>query len=102
MTSEWGYPRGLIAVEKGESTRRYDVVCYSNTMAPLLLIECKATPLDDAAAQQALGYNAVLKAPFICLASPTEIKTFWHERGQIASVPFLPIYAELHAISQRL
>ena len=77
MVGEWGFPKGLISVEKKVGARRYDVVCYSRSMAPLLLIECKATEIHAAAIAQAFGYNWIVQAPFICLANPTEIKTFW-------------------------
>ena len=102
MIFDLGFPKGLISVEKKVGARRYDVACYSKSMEPLLLIECKATELNASAIAQAFGYNGTVKAPFICLASPTEIKTFWQAQGQIASVPFLPMYAELDAISKRL
>lgn len=102
MIGEWGFPKGLLSIEKEIGARRYDLVCYSQAMIPLLLVECKAGALNDAGIRQAFGYNATVKAPFICLACPTEIKTFWHEQGQIASVPFLPLYKELYAMAQRL
>ena len=95
MIHSLGFPKGLISIEKGIGARRYDLVCYTRSMTPLLLVECKATPLNDAVVQQAFGYNATLKAPFICLSSPTETKTLWQEKGKIAAVPFLPMYSEL-------
>lgn len=102
MIAELGFPKGLISVEKGIGTRRYDVVCYTKEMAPLLLVECKAGALDEAAVRQAIGYNDAVKAPFICLANAKEMRTLWHEEGRMASVPFLPLFSELYAISQRL
>ncbi len=102
MVGEWGFPRGLLSIEKGIGPRRYDLVCYSASMVPLLLVECKAGTIDEAAVRQAFGYNATVQAPFICLAGLTEIKTFWQEQGKVASVPFLPIYQELYAMAQRL
>jgi hypothetical protein len=102
MIGELGYPKGLISVEKKIGERRYDLVCYTKSMQPLLLVECKAEKIDEAAENQAVGYNASLKAPFICLASPTEIKTLWQEREKIGSVPFLPTYSELYDFSRRI
>jgi hypothetical protein len=102
MISEWGYPKGLISVEKKIGSRRYDVVCYTRDVLPLLLIECKAIEINEAAENQAFGYNDAVKAPFICLASQTAIKTLWQEKGKIVSVPFLPKYAELYEFSRRL
>lgn len=101
MVSELGYPKGLISVEKKIGDRRFDLVCYSKSAQPLLLVECKAGELNEAAENQAIGYNATVKAPFICLACPTAIKTFWQEQGRIASIPFLPTYAELYEFSRR-
>lgn len=102
MISELGYPKSLISVEKRVGSRRFDLVCYTQTGLPLLLVECKAVELSEAAQNQAVGYNAVIKAPFICLACPTGVKTLWHEGGRIASVPFLPKFIELYAFSQRI
>lgn len=102
MISELGFPKGLISVEKGVGTRRYDIVCYSQEMAPLVLVECKAGQINDAAIRQALGYNHTINAPFICLASPNKTKVFWQEKGKIGSVDFLPMYCELYEISKRL
>ncbi len=102
MIAEWGYPKGLIAVEKKIGSRRFDLVCYTKESEPLLLVECKAGEIDEAAENQAVGYNAIVKAPFICLACPSGLKTFWQERGGIASVPFLPSYIELYEFSRRI
>lgn len=102
MIVDLGYPKGLIAVEKQIGSRRFDLVCYTQAMLPLLLVECKAEKFGDAAEAQAFGYNATIQAPFICLASLNEVKLLWQEPGKVASVPFLPTYAELYAISQRV
>jgi len=102
MIKVLGFPKGLISIERGIAQRRFDLVCYSNSMKPLVLIECKAEKIDDAAMRQALGYNDTIKAPFICLASATEVITFWQEKGKMGSVPFLPKYSELYEISKRL
>lgn len=102
MTSELGYPKSLISVEKKVGSRRFDLVCYTQAGLPLLLVECKAVELSEAAQNQALGYNDVIQAPFICVACPTGVKTLWQEGGRIASVPFLPTFTELCAFSQRI
>lgn len=101
MIEQLGFPKGLISVEKRVGERRYDLVCYTSEMQPLLLVECKAAPIGERAFNQALGYNHFLKAPFICLANGTERITVWLEKGKIASVPFLPFYKELYEISRR-
>lgn len=102
MVVEWGFPKGLLSVERKVGERRYDLVCYCKGGTPLLLVECKAKEEKSAALRQAFGYNETLKAPFVCVASPAEIHTFWQEEGKVVSVPFLPLYEELYEMAQRL
>jgi hypothetical protein len=102
MIKELGFPKGLISVERAIGPRRYDLVCFTKEMTPLLLVECKAGALNEIAIRQAMGYNDVLKAPFICLANAKETITLWQEQGNIASVPFLPMFQELYEISRRI
>lgn len=94
-----GFPKGLISVEKNLAPdRRIDLLCHTTVkekIVPLLLVECKAIEINRAAEQQVFGYNAAIQAPFICLANQKEIKTLWKEMDKIASVPFLPSYAQL-------
>lgn len=110
MIGSLGYPRSLISVEKAISSlirvgreedplRRIDILCFmpkSDGLSPLLLVECKASEsaLDQAEAQ-VLGYNEKIKAPFIALASPMGVKTLWQEGKKMASIPFLPSFAQL-------
>jgi Type I restriction enzyme R protein N terminus (HSDR_N) len=80
-----GFPKELIAVEKelkelphidrgALPQRRVDILCYGkqihplHPLYPLLLIECKKEKMDEAAAEQAIGYNAHVRAYFIALA----------------------------------
>ena len=99
MIGELGFPKGLMSIEKKiSSSRRFDILCNAlvqGEIVPLLLVECKAAPLNRAAEQQALGYSDAVRAPFICLANEKEVRTLWREKGRIASIPFLPTYAEL-------
>lgn len=100
MVASCGYPRALISTEGSASQgRRFDVLCYmkqGEALVPLLLIECKAGALTEAAEKQLLGYNSFIQAPFICLANGKEIKTIWHEGKMRKSVPFLPLYQQLY------
>ncbi|OGN55534.1 MAG: hypothetical protein A3D96_04200 [Chlamydiae bacterium RIFCSPHIGHO2_12_FULL_44_59] len=96
-----GYPKGLISVERKLVKRRYDVVCFMQTMKPLLLVECKATALDTKAAMQAFGYKGLLEAPFVTLIGPEEIMTYWQGKEGYEAVPFLPSHKELYAMSRR-
>ncbi|MDE3055920.1 MAG: type I restriction enzyme HsdR N-terminal domain-containing protein, partial [Verrucomicrobiota bacterium] len=106
-----GYPRGLIAVEKTlgslahlprhiDPKRRIDLLCYTpgkEGLSPLLLIECKSEEgnSEEEAKEQALGYNQWIKAPFVALARPDKISTFWKEESGWKSLPFLPPYSQL-------
>lgn len=101
MIGELGFPKGLIAVEKKVGSRRFDLVCYTPEMTPLLLVECKAGELNEVALHQAFGYNETIQAPFLCLANGLEIKTFWQEGKENKVVPFLPAFAELYGVSRR-
>lgn len=102
MVGELGFPKGLISVERGIGSRRTDIVCYSKEMEPLLIVECKAVPLNEETIQQALGYNETLSAPFLCIANGEEIFTYWFEGKNRKSVPFLPLFKDLYAVFQRL
>ena len=78
--------------------RRIDLLCYTpgkNGLIPLLLVECKAEKIDESASAQALGYNGFVGAPFVCLVNGSRAKTIWMEQGRMASVDFLPPYAQL-------
>ena len=101
MTHELGFPKGLISVEKKVGTRRYDLVSFTKEMKPLVLIECKAGLIEKRAASQAFGYNDEIKAPFVALANANEVRTFWHGKNGLESVPFLPTFKELYEISKR-
>jgi hypothetical protein len=91
MTEKLGYPVSLIAIEKeiGQlphttsvnhriPKRRADIVVYAkkaDALHPVLMIECKAVPLTPKFAQQVIGYNSFVKAPFIALANETQVLT---------------------------
>ena len=96
------FPKGLIGVEKkiGAALRRVDIVVFKKIdehLTPLLLVECKASALDEEAAfRQAAGYRAACGLPpFWCLAHASGIRTFWWEKEALRSVPFLPPYSQL-------
>lgn len=100
MIGPLGYPKGLIAVEKHlqNSRRRIDILCYTphkDTLAPLLIVECKAKEEGEGPERQVFGYNFSVQAPFLCVIHGEKAKTFWKEGQTIASVPFLPPYSQL-------
>lgn len=55
--------------------RRIDLLLFDGSgqgLRPLLLVECKAVPLNAAAERQLLSYNLFVKAPFVCLVNEKE------------------------------
>lgn len=102
MTTDLGYPKSLIAVEKqltellhlkgetGLPNRRVDILCYTRDLAPLLLIECKEGEFGDDAKAQVIGYNHYIQAPFVALAGLGKIELI-----HPVEVSFLPTYSQL-------
>lgn len=89
--------------------RRADIVCFARgihpayDLYPLLLIECKAVPLNQSTIQQVLGYNRHLGAHFVAIANADEVKLGWNdpESGETRFVPYIPTYDQLlRSISQ--
>lgn len=71
----FNYPIGRIAVEKkimvNKLSKRFDVVIYSKSMKPLILIECKSPSIDisqDTFSQAGI-YNIELKAKYIIITN---------------------------------
>lgn len=116
MIEDLDYPKSMISVEKdlknmphivdkdfSSNKRRVDILCFSPNISkedplyPLLLIECKAIPLDQKVIQQAIGYNHYIKACFLCVVNQDEIKTLWFDevKHDYISIDFLPTYKEL-------
>lgn len=60
----------LLSVEKevilNGTKKRYDIVVYSKTLQPILVVECKAPEvnLTQSTVEQALRYNLELNAPY--------------------------------------
>ena len=102
MVEDLGYPKQSLTVEKKLSevvqnvcvpNRRLDILCFSiKTMQPLLLVECKATPIRDRMFVQLMGYNTYIDAPLICLANYESIFVMW-KQGMIQRG--IPTYSEL-------
>ena len=63
------YPAGLISVERGirEQAYRTDVLAYSRSGKPALLVECKEgrVPVTKETLMQCMNYNQHLKARFL-------------------------------------
>ncbi len=104
LIHELKYPKSLISTEKSLNTlsikkssdRRVDVLCYrklGESLAPYLLIECKARKPTDQALHQLIGYNAFIGAPFIALIwndgglCLERIDKTWQTRAKLPSYP---------------
>lgn len=76
--------------------RRADILCYLQGK-PLLLIECKAAPLNDVAMRQLIGYNHYVQAFFICLANAAETKLGWYDlsKKDYTFIPYIPTCEQL-------
>ncbi len=119
MIKDLGYPKEYIAVEVALSqlphlslrssdevpSRRVDILVFAkgidpdHELYPLLMVECKAAPLTHRFAQQVVGYNESVGAPFLALANGEEVLTgFWDEiLGHYEFRPGLPGFSELRA-----
>lgn len=102
MLTSLKFPRGLFSVEKRveskQSLRRFDLLVllpYQETLTPLLLIECKSTPLTDCMEKQLFGYNATLNAPFMALVNEQREILYWKEGKELKTIHFLPSFDQL-------
>lgn len=111
MVDSFGYPASLIAVEKELSQlaslwqapaaslpkRRVDIIVFAKNLMPLLMIECKAVNLTPQFAEQVIGYNAFVKAPWLALANGKEVLTghFDSDSGIHRFEPGLPTFNAL-------
>lgn len=123
MTQKLGYPPQLLVVEKAlhqfphlqqQQTenfpkRRADLVCYGSgihpeyPLYPLLLVECKAVPLNGKAVQQLTAYNHYLQAYFVALCNESSVRSGYFDEGQGGYVfsNTLPSYHELLTVLKK-
>ena len=117
MVKELGFPLAFLAVEKELKLlphlrlipsnkiprRRIDIVAFAKgihpdyPLFPLLLVECKAVALTPKVARQVVGYNDVVKAPFVAVANEDHILTGGYdaESGLFRFQEGLPTYTQL-------
>lgn len=75
LTSELGYPKGLIAIEYNlrinNLKKRADIVIYDHQKHPFLLVECKAPAIkiNQETFDQASNYNMQLKVPYLLITN---------------------------------
>jgi hypothetical protein len=93
------YPKSLIRTESGlqynQLTKRTDILVYDRNGAPFLLVECKAVhiALTDSVLDQAIRYNAVLKAPYLLISNGLEHLLFQIKDGETVALENLPSFA---------
>lgn len=108
MLNHLSFPKELIIAEKRLSLlphldpslrlpeRRVDLLAYfkkDETLNPLLLLECKCTPLNLKTLLQVSGYNEFVKAPYVAICNETEILVGYEKvPGELETIDFLPAY----------
>lgn len=108
MLEHLSFPKELIIVEKRLSLlphiqtsyklpeRRIDILAYhkvNDTLKPLILIECKCTPLNQQNLLQVSGYNEFVGAPYVAICNEMEILIGFEEgEGELGTLDFLPAY----------
>ena len=98
MVEQSDYPAALMAVEKaitvGDAKKRCDIIIYDRSMAPLMLVECKAetVPLTQKTLDQAITYNRKLNVPYVLLTNGAQTICI---DGTNTYITGLPRYADL-------
>ena len=107
MVKELKYPKEMIAVERSLSSfphlkgkklpnRRFDIAVFgTEQVIPLLIVECKAVPLNQKAFDQVIGYNHLVQTPFLALCNGEELLTLIKEGNGYTIQKGLPEYSLL-------
>ena len=91
-----GFPLSHLSVEHAVTvngmTQRYDLVVFDDELNPYMVVECKAphVKLTQRVVEQAARYNAVLRAPLVCVTNGVERMVFQvdFDGGTITKVIF--------------
>lgn len=94
------YPQEKIAIEKSipvhGTQRRFDIVIYTSSFTPWLVVECKRpeVSLDLTVQQQILAYHHQLQCPYLLLTNgmKTVIYHFEHSTQSFHLLTSLPEY----------
>lgn len=97
------FPPGLIGVEKtiqvNGLNKRFDVVCFDQNGAPLMLVECKApeVAITQETLDQALRYNSQLQVKYLLLTNGiTHVIAFIdYEKKQMDYLDDIPKFADI-------
>jgi len=95
------YPANLLAVEKSLRlnglSKRADIVVYSRSMDPWMLIECKKpeVKLNQAVFDQAARYNLVMNVPFLVISNGMQLLAAEIRSDEAVFIQELPEYPAL-------
>lgn len=100
MVAHLGFPKGLVAVEQqlkvNGLVRRCDILAFSRTAKPILLVECKApsVTLSNEVFAQAARYNLTLQVPYMIITNGLNhyAAQLFLERKQFAILETFPSF----------
>lgn len=104
LTGEKQYPLSLISVESGlifnRRKKRTDIVVFSKTGKPAMVIECKApeVAVSEEVFQQAAMYNMTLRVPFLVVTNGIDHYAcrIDHESRSYSFLKEIPSYPEIN------
>jgi hypothetical protein len=101
LLTEKDFPKGLMEVEKGinvfNTEKRVDILVRTNTLKPLLLVECKAPEvrLKQAEINQIARYQITLQAEYSLLTNGMKHLVMHNKNGKVVFLQELPGYRQL-------
>lgn len=103
LTNHKGFPVGLLSVEVPVSVnnmqQRADIVAFSRSAKPLLVVECKAFSIEltQQTYAQAARYNLSLKAPYLMVTNGIAhyISKIDFIEGKAESLQQIPNFSEI-------
>jgi len=104
LIQEKGYPKGLIALEKGlhlnSLYKRTDILVYSKSGQPILMVECKSADvkITQSVFDQISRYNLHYKLPYLIVSNGLEhyCAKLNFKTSNFNFLNQLPAYEELH------
>lgn len=102
ISQEHKYPKALMQIERGhyykkKVAKRTDIVVFSRSGKPFMLIECKAldTAISEQTLWQAAIYNQSIGAKFILLTNGQSFCVCSVENGKLRFYEKIPEYPDL-------
>lgn len=98
LINQHRYPKSLIRTESGlhynQLAKRSDILVYDRQGKTFLLVECKAShiALTEAVLEQAIRYNAILKAPYLLISNGLEHFLYKIYQGEAILMNEIPMY----------